>query len=312
MLTFILLLAGPLLLGGFLLNNVFDDDDDDEARQAEQTREDEVQVSKDDDTFLSNTGEDTLIGSDGDDIYFQTDLVNAEDQPREIDLRGGDDIARIEGDFGNPIGVVLRGGEGDDNLSSEGLEVEIRGGTGDDQIFAGDTSRTFGGDGDDTLTIDVRGSRDEDVGTFISGGDGDDTLTAIKLFRVGPDNTTPVGMSGGEGADTFIVDARSSSLPGVGDEEERPIELSTLATISDFDKDEDKLIVRYEASSAVVDFEVTPFSRPDGLEGSFVRFITGGNSLEDSVIGTVAVFGAPDLTVDDVEFVRTGGLIAGG
>lgn len=320
MLGFILLLTAPLLIGGLVLSNVFgDDDDDDEAsRQQDQDREDdeaalsnENTIIRNEDIFLTNTGEDVLIGRDGVDVYFQNEDINFEDAPLEINLRGGSDIAEIERGFRGPGSVVLRGGEGDDTLSSDGLEVVIRGGTGDDRINAEDTSFTFGGEGDDEIIVDVRGSRDEDVSTLIDGGPGDDTLTAIKLFRTGPDNMTPVIMIGGDGADTFTVDVRSASLPGVGDDEPRPIELSELATITDFDPDEDKLVITYESSSPVVEFNVRQAPSSSGEGSTFVQFTTSGNSVEEPVVGSVRLAGLLDLTVEDVEFVRTGGLIVG-
>jgi len=320
MLGFILLLTAPLLIGGFLVSNVFGDDDDDDetARQQDQDRDDqEANVSnentliRDEDVYLANTGEDVLVGGDGVDVYFQNDDVNTEGAPLEINLRGGDDFAEIDRDFRGLDGVVLRGGEGDDILSSDGLQVFIRGGSGDDTITTLDTARVNGGDGNDTIFADARFSRDVDEATFLNGGEGDDDITAARVFNVTSSISNPLVMEGGEGADTFTIEAEYLELFGLSDAEPRPVELRDFATITDFDPEEDKLVIKYQSSSPDVEFSVSNETDFRGQELTLVQFTTSGNTIEEPVVGTVRLLGTIDLDVEDIEFVRTGGLVVG-
>ncbi len=314
MLGFVFLLAAPLLIGGLLVSNVFDGDDDDDeaARQQDQDREDqeanvsnETTLIREEDVYLANTGEDVLVGRDGVDVYLQDDDTNAEDAPLEINLRGGDDFAEINRGFRGVDGMVLRGGEGDDILSADGAQVFIRGGSGNDTISTLDTARVNGGDGDDEIFADARFSRDVDEATFLNGGAGDDEITARRVFNVTPSISNPLEIEGGEGADTFTIQADYQPLFGLGNSVERPVDLRSFATITDFDPEEDKLVIKIRSSSPEIDFDVVYQEIGDK---TLVQFTTSGNSAEEPVLGTVVLEGRIDLTVDDVEFQRVGGL----
>lgn len=176
-----------------------------------------------DDTLFGFGGADTISGDDGADQLSGGDGNDA--------VVGGDGADRVNGNDGND---TLSGGLGDDRLDG-GLGADMAdGGQGSDTVFGSDGADTlsggggadslFGGAGNDVL-------RDADDGTFfelspdtLDGGDGDDLL-----YFGAPDIVT-----GGAGVDSFIL-AR---------------ETEGVASITDFDRDQDILVVQHEGGAA--------------------------------------------------------------
>jgi Ca2+-binding RTX toxin-like protein len=204
---------------------------------------------------------------------------------------------------------TLQGGNGDDRLfTSAGDDVGL-GGEGNDKIFLGD--------GDDT-TLDPNGTPQDAGDDFIRGGDGDDTLfdsqgtnqihgdlghdTIITVDGLAPDGTldetpettpdtihagfgddTLVGddgdiMTGGEGADSFVV-VKASDSP------------DAPAVITDFDFREDLFSLVY-----LEDAPVDPTVRFEfDFETNLLRAMVDGQEV-------ATLFG---LTPADIPFIQT-------
>tara|TARA_R110002096_G_scaffold2793_5_gene14418 strand:+ start:3684 stop:4748 length:1065 start_codon:yes stop_codon:yes gene_type:complete len=142
-------------------------------------------------------------GGAGDDIYNPVSGPLVFTQPSNISLGGGDDWAA--GGIGDDN---IRGGKGDDIISDDSGANSLRGGRGDDVITVGDNSTGSilrGGNGNDRLTSGkgsdtLNGGRGDDV---IIGGAGDDRLrggTGDDYLNGGWGNDK---LSGGAGADVF-------------------------------------------------------------------------------------------------------------
>ena len=280
------LLLLPSLLGLGLAMELLSPDDD--PVEGDETP---VDITLDDETahFEGTSAKEHVQGNALDNLMFG-DAGN--------DLLGGHD--------GND---TLQGGTGDDRLfTSAGDDVGL-GGEGNDKIFLGD--------GDDT-TLDPNGTAQDAGDDFIRGGDGDDTLfesqghnhihgdlgrdTIMTVDGLSPDGTideteesspdtihagygddTLVGddgdfMTGGEGADSFIV-VKASDSPGAP------------AVITDFDFRDDLLSLVF-----VQDAPVDPTVQFD--------FDFATKLLRASVDGqeVATLFG---LTPADIPFIQT-------
>lgn len=150
-------------------------------------------------------GDDTLIGSAGDDMIFGnggSDFILADKGNDQIQGNAGDDA--LFGENGND---TIHGGSGDDQMSGGDGNDKMSAGSGDDfaaggngnDILSGnagiDTLR--GNDGNDT----IRGGEDTD---FLLGENGDDRLSgeAGEDFLFGGTGTNQ--LTGGADADGFI------------------------------------------------------------------------------------------------------------
>ncbi|MHA7876859.1 calcium-binding protein [Roseivivax sp.] len=132
-----------------------------------------------------------------------------------IDALGGDDS--ILGGLGDD---TIEGGAGDDLLYGEEGDDEIFGALGDDTIAGGSGADLLsGGAGNDVLGDGAGRDSDEEADT-LEGGEGDDLL-----YMGDGDSGT-----GGDGVDTFAVDGS--------------------AAITDFDAEEDQLVIRYDMEPA--------------------------------------------------------------
>lgn len=167
-------------------------------------------------------GTDVLAGGDGDDSLWG-DLG-------DDDLAGGNGDDLLAGAEGNDRAGggagddSLTGGTGNDALNGgEGVDI-LLGGEGDDLVTGGTgADEVDGGTGNDTLWGTDANSTDQDV-DFLNGGEGDD------LLHLGAGD---YGHSGA-GADTFAL---QDFAPG-----------SPLVQITDFDPDEDQLLILYDAA----------------------------------------------------------------
>jgi Ca2+-binding RTX toxin-like protein len=118
----------------------------------------------------------------------------------EIQGRGGDDslVSYLRtGDL--PGGrVLLRGGEGDDQLTAESDFAELWGDAGDDRLISGgDEARLHGGNGNDDL---IGGAGPQ----ALYGGDGDDTLLAAEGNDLLDGGGGSDSLLGGLGQDTLV------------------------------------------------------------------------------------------------------------
>jgi Ca2+-binding RTX toxin-like protein len=162
------------------------------------------------------TGDDTLYGSDFDDL-----LKGGKDED-EIIGAGGNDIIR-----GQSHADWMSGGNGDDNIKGGGGNDTLYGDGGDD-FLKGGTRRDLidGGDGDDVLV----GNSFNDT---LIGGAGDD-----KLLGGGDDDRLEAGtgadtLKGGDGADVFVFVNEAQA--------------GTRNLVTDFDLAEDRLEIASDA-----------------------------------------------------------------
>ncbi|MGG7607351.1 DUF4214 domain-containing protein [Massilia sp. BKSP1R2A-1] len=152
------------------------------------------------DTLYGYGGNDALDGGDGDDIMLGGDGNDSlwggagDDQ-----LNGGAGDDTLNGDAGRN---TMSGGEGNDTLSaSPGSSGTLDGGSGNDKLSGGAGVAYLGGAGDDLIDVDLYG---KDSGpTTIDGGDGKDTIK----IRGDASYGSNVSVSGGNGADVFVLDA---------------------------------------------------------------------------------------------------------
>lgn len=170
---------------------------------------DQVTATDTNDYAQGGSGNDTLTMLFGDDLALGG---------------GGDDI--LNGGVGND---TLYGNAGDDRLDGSRDDDLLEGGSGHDTLSGGrDNDTLLGGDGNDVLSGDrfdqasgvLRGT------DMLDGGAGDDTL---RLFG------DSIGI-GGTGNDLFSI---YESDPAQDDAD------PTLATISDYDANEDAIEVLY-------------------------------------------------------------------
>jgi len=264
------------------------------------------------DILASHDGDDTLVGADGNDqlggyagaddlaggagtdwLYGAEGADTLAGEAEADDLHGGagaDDLTGgagndslsgdagrdlLAGGAGDDLGI---GGEGDDSLLGQAGDDALQGGTGADYLVGGSGADTLdGNDGNDTIWGDILGPQVARGGTiqagawttghdvpdvdFLNGGAGDDVLhTGVGSYA-----------SGGTGEDVFaVLDI------GPGD---------AVAQIMDFNKDEDSLVLLYDASHHAAP-EITISSDPGSpdamvmLDGVPVAQVMGGAGLQ--------------------------------
>jgi len=250
----------------------------------------EYDMGDGDDTVDANIGDDTIRAGDGDDSVLGR---LGDDQ---IDMGAGADVA--EGGFGDDLIV---GGDavedGNDTLSGESGDDTLVGGAGDDVLSGGKDSDSLqgdagndtleggegadllvGGDGDDSLngtygTSTLSQTVAEDLSDTLEGGAGDDIL------RLGAGDFG----SGGDGSDTFLIDAAIlDAAPGGA---------TDPTVIRDFTAGLDLIEVEYEGRTEPDSVVVQ--SRGDGsgstiiVDGVTVAFVEGDAVLTPAQIRLV-------------------------
>lgn len=189
---------------------------------AQPVDEDMVLFASAADDFLSaGSGNDLVSGEDG------NDSIDGGAGDDELHGGRGDDIvngaAGNDDIFGHVGDDTLIGGEGDDALNGGDGADSLDGGDGNDALLGSLGNDTLvGGNGEDVLFggsgDDVLDGRDDDSKDFLNGGAGDDVL----LAGVG-DN-----LNGGDGFDTFVMEADSGAF------------------VDDFNLDEDTIEISYD------------------------------------------------------------------
>ena len=209
-----------------------------------------------DDWLDGGEGADTLRGGAGSDVLF----VDADDfSSGAVDGGEGFDVAFYEGKAGIGLDLAahgleaIRGGGGNDRLSTSGAEGvvlfgeggddELTGGTGDDLLSGGaGADAVRGGDGNDILIVDSNDFADgavdggagfdiafveDDAGIIIDlaahgleavfGGTGNDTLTTTGTGAVALDGGRGDDtLTGGDGDDRLFGSAGDDTLTGNG------------------------------------------------------------------------------------------------
>lgn len=208
-------------------------------------------------TTEGSEGSDWLAGGDGDDLL--TGLGGNDDLHGGLGsdtLLGGDGTDWIygDGDYGPGGDDFIDGGAGDDYLAGQGGNDTVHGGPGNDTIFGGEGDDLLtGGDGDDWIsgnagndTLIAGGGEDD-----LDGGEGDDLLIGSAeperawLHGAAGRDTLQPGLGdfaeGGEGEDLFLLDVPGEDLDDPGE---------TLPVIADFDRQLDRIELRYRGDGA--------------------------------------------------------------
>lgn len=229
----------------------------------------------------------TTYGTDDDDTLYARSEEN-------IDAGAGNDTLKSFGE-----GMIL-GGEGNDVFDLGGT-AKGHGGAGEDYMHISDAASGFGGDGDDTFFLKHNNSADDGAATA-DGGDGDDTFIMKPLSGL-PEEAVSHVLTGGEGADVYAFDIDGATAIRDGDEEDNQI----IATITDFDPDEDMLLLDIGAKPSFDDVDELPLpevSTTEDPEGGYVdvHFSWTNPLNEDNVeTRTVRLEGLSEFDTSDVQ-----------
>ena len=142
------------------------------------------------DTLYGGAGADTLSGGDGADTIY-----------------GGDDVDMIDG---GAAADLLYGGAGADTITGGDGTDTLHGDQGSDVLYLGKSDLAYGGDGDDTFSIDV--TQDQTGPITIFGGEGDETGAGDTIDFAGQLQkgsmviTDPDDASGGLTGYAFLLD----------------------------------------------------------------------------------------------------------
>jgi Ca2+-binding RTX toxin-like protein len=223
-------------------------------------------------TILGNSGDDILTGGTGDDIINGddgVDLLGGRDGDDLIDggegedhIDGGEGADTLLGGLGDDVvqgndgDDVMAGGDGSDVLSGHMDNDQLDGGDGEDSLLGGSGADTLNGGG---AADWVAGGYDDDV---LYGGGGQDTLDGNAgndtLWGFDPDapqNDTGDDtdfLNGGTGNDTLMIGAGDYAHGGDGADEFTLgdwIGEGDFAHISDYNPDEDDIVVLYDAAA---------------------------------------------------------------
>ncbi|AML50773.1 calcium-binding protein [Falsihalocynthiibacter arcticus] len=253
-------LFGALFIGfvaeGVMSNNIDVTDEDDST-------DDIPESSTSIGGASSNILEDDAEGSgnntdDRDDFQFDDNengtLAGYEGTDQNSDGQGNSSLLGDEGDN------ILTGGNGDDLVEGRNGDDVLIGGLGNDALF--------GNEGDDQISgvvLNEETGEDTDVRDYLNGNAGDDLLV------LGYDD---IG-TGGEGNDTFALGEWFHE--------------GTAATITDFNPDEDTLVVHYSADDEIPEVSV---ETEDGnslvlLDGVVIARLLGNTSFDISQISLI-------------------------
>lgn len=158
-------------------------------------------------TLFGGAGEDTIMGSEFDDVLNGEGALSGllgTSHRDSIVAGGGDDVIRF---FRFDRDTVF-GGAGDDDIQIFG---EIHGDAGNDFITAAGfgTTTVFGGSGDDLILSDS-----EFVVLLGFGEDGDDTLTGTAGSNILSGGNGDDSITGGTGSDTIAIDPGFDTIDG--------------------------------------------------------------------------------------------------
>jgi Ca2+-binding RTX toxin-like protein len=276
-------------------------------------------LGTDGDDLLTATGSETIFGGAGNDTLSADEgsdgaMLNGEDGDDTLTLSGTDGTA--DGGAGDDTitaygtGGTVAGGEGDDAITVLGTADSISGGTGDDTIqvdsgLLGASGPVDGGAGDDriVLTESATATTQEAIG-----GAGDDTLRSELIDgEAGADVLT-----GGTGADQFeVFSYNTGGDPSAG------ADLGNVATITDFNAAEDRLVVDLSSfpvfatpteAANQIDLEVTDLA--DG-SGSDLSFTIINAAADGAVTGTIRLEGVTGLDPAAIDFATSPGSVDG-
>ena len=268
--------------------------------------DDDMYLYEDDAIFSLIGG--TVSGGAGDDVIRASGVA--------VTIDGGEGNDTIESPAGGRLWAsVISGGSGDDEIdvsfqNGDG-DGTIDGGAGNDYIDIRDSVNTntipLGGEGDDTIHV---GSNLEFGGTgYVTGGDGgdgDDLLLQDADIREAlqwrSDQTLPMRMTGGAGADTFQLTTTAGS--GLYDSYDgAPDVLSHVwMDVQDFEVGTDIILFDLSATEGVVYSATEAQMTEDSATGQTrisVSLESAGTTDQEMII----TVNATGLDWDDVNFI---------
>lgn len=281
----LLSVIASVALGAVVVDWINDDDDSADAGSEDTGRD------------LEFDGSDTLSGTGGDDTLSSGQESSL--APQKIELRGGDDRAVVE----DPLGIVVSGGAGNDDLSSTAVGNELNGGDGDDTLTGIDAVSMSGGAGDDDITFDSNVEAN-DVAARIDGGAGDDTIHILSDVGVDTPDRGGALVSGGSGQDSFevVLDLQDSTT----DVDSNGQIETDIVNIRDFDPDEDALVILLQRGAENMDRDVSVSLDQTGTGGSFTSEITltfAKTATADEATSTLTVASTSPFGLDDIRLM---------
>lgn len=294
----------------------WDDDNQDDDRPPDETGQDRDQDGSDlldepqgDETppddpgqVLSFDGSALLEGTEGDDT-----LPAGQDnslQPEVIDLLGGDDTANIE----IYDDITVNGGDGNDSITATGVTNILEGGAGNDTLSGDDSNTLNGGEGDDVLNF-THGSYDQGEWGAANGGAGDDTINLradALIFEPLLLDVGGVDIRGGDGSDDINIKYALNELEG----DLTPLNdsRSGFVRISDFNPNEDSLLIEVDQDSETVDRDVTvelyqDQREEDGTYISTIKLTFEETSESAQATNALRVLSSVPFTLDDIQLV---------
>ncbi|MEZ5715757.1 MAG: hypothetical protein R3D85_11635 [Paracoccaceae bacterium] len=239
-----------------------------------------------------NTGDDRIVandyahafGGDGDDSIrlngFTVGNGGAGNDTIAVNNYGGHGVAR--GSYGDDVISVLGTGEGygndgNDDMRAIGENASIYGGNDDDRLVVAGGGNAYGEAGNDyllSINIYPYGGGDLD------GGVGDDTLVVDGTWG------GVAVLTGGVGSDSFVLGNTIAPPNPYNTDPE------AIATITDFDPDEDMLLIHGAAPGAI---DIHP---SDSGEATVVDLV-----YDTGITASYWLEGAPEIALDQIRFV---------
>lgn len=286
------------------------DPDAEPSDEGDVTDEDEVEAPvRIPGQLIVNTGEETVLGSEGDDTLSPESFgeITIDTSSTDINLLGGNDVAELA--FSSLFTTNIDGGDGNDTIDgTTSSPLLILGGAGNDELSSMSEGGIRGGEGNDTVSGDLTDIFD--AGLFLAGGLGDDVIQVTT--QIGADNTFAgsANLDGDGGMDRFELQLELVDTALVADGP-TSIVSDTNIEVNDFDPSED-----------VLQLEIT---RPEGAEDrgepviSLARDETGMATSDyftdvtmtfapteaaTEVISVFRVYSEEAITLDDIVLVE--------
>ncbi|WP_298858108.1 calcium-binding protein [uncultured Sulfitobacter sp.] len=259
----------------------------------------------DDTITVDSDGDSAILGGNGDDrITFGGDVAQVSGGEgddfmtlnRPNSFGGTDSAMTVTGDAGNDfIGIgrsnlTAEGGEGNDQIrpgysaSDPWTGNTLDGGAGDDTLIANGTDNILlGGDGEDLLRDTFFPSTQN--ANVLDGGAGDDVLESRYFIRGDQEAAVTDTLTGGTGSDLFDIE--------IGLVTDNPAPSTPVATITDFNPDEDRLRI-----------DVASFAQQGGYQDVTLVQDTAANSTD-----IILRFANPDgVSADTTALIRLEGV----
>jgi Ca2+-binding RTX toxin-like protein len=141
----------------------------------------------------------------------------------------------------------------------------------------------------------------------LDGGSGDDTITDEAFLETPAAGAVPDMLTGGEGADSFFINLVNQTV-FEGEEQLVEGDLGILSQITDFDPDEDMLMIDINnADEAGINDPVRTldsFTLVEADDGSYtdVQLVINSAGVSGQLTATIRLDGATGLTSDDIAF----------